>query len=265
MEPVRETKPPPIFISKPNDTSSFRQLLNQIANDEFDLKNINTSNFKIQIKSSIAYTNIAKEFKTRNIEFHTYKPKQERSFKVALKHIPPEEKIDKIMKDIEELGHKVTNIWNIKNRGTKVPLNMFYVELKTEKTTRISTKQHMCSVIQLNSRLTQNAKFRNALTASGTVIQKAFAIEKRKASSVQEIICLLTVHEKLKLRMSNACYVKEITQPIIKHGIQRSTKKTVSYTTEERNNSQTTIPARTCTHTIGNCPTRQNLCLSHKN
>jgi len=48
------------------------------------------------------------------------------------------------------------------------------------------------------------------------VIQKVFAIEKRDASNMQEIIRLLIVHEKLNLRTSNACCVKEITQPIIK-------------------------------------------------
>jgi len=85
-------------------------LLNQIANDKFDLKNINPGNFKIQIKSSIAYTNIVKEIKSRNIEFHIYKPKQEKNLKVVLKHMLPKEKIDVIKKNIEELGHKVTNI-----------------------------------------------------------------------------------------------------------------------------------------------------------
>jgi len=74
-----------------------------------------------------------KELKTRNYEFHIYKPKQERSFKVALKHMPSEERIDDIRRDIEDLGHKVTNIWNIKKRGTKEPLNIFYVELKPER------------------------------------------------------------------------------------------------------------------------------------
>jgi len=44
--------------------------------------------------------------------------------------MPPENKIDEIKRDIEDLGHKITNIWNIKKRGTKVPLNM---ELKPEK------------------------------------------------------------------------------------------------------------------------------------
>jgi len=69
-KPVRELKPSPIFISKFSDPPSLRQLFNQIANDEFDLKNINVGNFKIQIKSSKAYTNIVKELKSRNIEFH---------------------------------------------------------------------------------------------------------------------------------------------------------------------------------------------------
>jgi len=47
--------------------------------------------------------------------------------------MPPEEKIDEIKRDIEELRHKVINIWNIKKRGIKMPLNMFYVELKAKK------------------------------------------------------------------------------------------------------------------------------------
>jgi len=42
---------------------------------------------KIQLKSSIAYVNIVKELKNKNTEFHIYKLKQERSFKVVLKHI----------------------------------------------------------------------------------------------------------------------------------------------------------------------------------
>jgi len=47
---VREAKPPPIFISKLNDPSSLRQLLNQIANDESELKNINIGKTKYKSK-----------------------------------------------------------------------------------------------------------------------------------------------------------------------------------------------------------------------
>jgi hypothetical protein len=35
-----------------------------------------------------------------------------------------------IKTEIEKLGHTVTNIWNIKQYGTKLPLSMFFVELK---------------------------------------------------------------------------------------------------------------------------------------
>jgi hypothetical protein len=32
--------------------------------------------------------------------------------------------------EIEKLGHQVTNIWNITQYRTKLPLSMFFVELK---------------------------------------------------------------------------------------------------------------------------------------
>jgi hypothetical protein len=40
--------------------------------------------------------------------------------------INPEE----IKAEIEKLGHTVSNIWNIKQYETKLPLSMFFVEVK---------------------------------------------------------------------------------------------------------------------------------------
>jgi len=40
---------------------------------------------KIQIKTFIKYISIVKELQARNTDFHTYKMKDERSFKVVLK------------------------------------------------------------------------------------------------------------------------------------------------------------------------------------
>jgi len=99
-KPVRKTKPPPIFISKANDSSSLQQLLNQITNKEFDLKDINSDNYKIQSKihRKYQYGIIVKEFRSRDIEFHIYEPKQERSFKVVLKYMPLQEKVDREVK-----------------------------------------------------------------------------------------------------------------------------------------------------------------------
>jgi len=102
----------PIFIYKIRNPSSFLQLLNEMLNEEFNLNNINLEKFKIQSKSSIAYTNIVKELKIRNTEFYIYKSKQERSFNVILKYMLLEKNIHVIKKDIVEFGHIVTNIWN---------------------------------------------------------------------------------------------------------------------------------------------------------
>jgi len=60
-----------------------------------------------------------KKLKGKNTEFYTYKPKQERSFKVVLKHIHATANLDDIKKEIEDLGHTVTNIWNIKKQALK--------------------------------------------------------------------------------------------------------------------------------------------------
>jgi len=60
---------------------------------------------KIQPKSFIAYVNIVKKLKSKNTEFYTYKPKQERSFKVVLKYIHSTANLDDIKKEIENLGY----------------------------------------------------------------------------------------------------------------------------------------------------------------
>jgi len=59
-----------------------------------------------------------------------YKSKQEKDFKIVLKHIHTTANLNDNKKEIEELGHTVTNIWNIKKQGTKITLYMFYIELK---------------------------------------------------------------------------------------------------------------------------------------
>jgi hypothetical protein len=37
---------------------------------------------------------------------------------------------EEIKTNIEKLGHTVTNIWNIKQERTKLPLSVFFIELK---------------------------------------------------------------------------------------------------------------------------------------
>jgi len=62
-------------------------LLNRIAKNEYDIKVLSNTQVKIQSKTSIKYASIVKELQARNTDFHTYKMKGERSFKVIKKCI----------------------------------------------------------------------------------------------------------------------------------------------------------------------------------
>jgi hypothetical protein len=64
----------------------------------------------------------------RCTEFHTYKLKEERSYGVVLKIMHYSINPDDIK--IEKLGHMVTNTGNIERNRTKLPLSMFFVDLK---------------------------------------------------------------------------------------------------------------------------------------
>jgi hypothetical protein len=67
------------------------------------------------------YVNIVKELKSKNTKFHRLK--QERNFR--LKHIHVTANLDDIKKEIEDLGHIVTNMWNIKKQSIKRTFHIF--------------------------------------------------------------------------------------------------------------------------------------------
>jgi hypothetical protein len=57
---------------------------------------------------------------------------------------------DEIKAEIEKLGHTVSNIWNIKQYKTKLPLSVFFVELKPNQPQTIRT------YMKLNVTIVQN-------------------------------------------------------------------------------------------------------------
>jgi hypothetical protein len=58
---------------------------------------------------------------------HSYQPKDERSYRVVIKHLHHMVELKDIADELSELGHKVRNIINAKYRQTKEPLNIFSV------------------------------------------------------------------------------------------------------------------------------------------
>jgi phosphoenolpyruvate carboxylase len=116
-EPVLR-KPLPIYIADVKNISSLTQLLEEIAKKQEEIKALTDNQVKVQPKTSESYRIIIKALDKKRTEFHAYKLKEERSYRVVLKnmlHSNPEE----IKMEIEKLEHTVTNIWNVKQYRTK--------------------------------------------------------------------------------------------------------------------------------------------------
>jgi len=62
-------------------------LLNKIAKNEYDIKVLSNTQVKIQLKASTKYISIVKALQATNTDFHNYKMKDKRRFKVVLKNI----------------------------------------------------------------------------------------------------------------------------------------------------------------------------------
>ena len=117
QEPPRETKPPPIYVSGVENIQPQKNLLKE-------------NEMKIQPKTIEIYQIISKALVDKNTEFHTFRPKQDKTYNVVLKGIHSSTPIEEIKEEIENMGHEVSNISNIKNRISKRPLPMFYINLK---------------------------------------------------------------------------------------------------------------------------------------
>ncbi|OWR42620.1 Nucleic-acid-binding protein from transposon X-element [Danaus plexippus plexippus] len=103
-----------------------------MAKGEYEIKILQSKRVKIQAKSPEPYSTIYKKIKSRNTEFYTYNTKQERSFRVVLKCIHHSKDIDLWKEALEDLGHKPTNIWNVKNYKTKQPLPIYFIDLQPD-------------------------------------------------------------------------------------------------------------------------------------
>lgn len=122
-------KPPPIFVDKVENLRPLQQLLDEHGPTNYEIKVLNDNRIKIQTKTPDTYKEIIKQLERKNTEFYTYRPKQERSFKVVLKNIHSSTDTEDIQLALKEMGHDALNIWNMKQRVTKKALHMFIVEL----------------------------------------------------------------------------------------------------------------------------------------
>ena len=111
-----DPKPPPIFISGVVNIKPLIELLNVIARNKYLVKTLSNEQVCVQPTESSIYSTVIKSLMEKQTEFHTYKPRQDRSFRVVIQNLHPSTEIKDTKRALVEKGHEVTNVSNAKQR-----------------------------------------------------------------------------------------------------------------------------------------------------
>lgn len=122
-------KPPPITIYKVGTIQPIHDLLKQITDNKYTVKTISYATIKVQVFAAEHFKTLIKELDNKNTQYHTFKPKSEKTFRFVLKGLHHDTEIETIKTSLAEQGHEAVNIHNIKHRITKIPPPLFYIDI----------------------------------------------------------------------------------------------------------------------------------------
>lgn len=123
--------PPPVFIHGVVDYQQMKANIGTVLQEsDYTSRTLANNTVKINPKTSDAYRTLVRHLRSNNIVFHTYQIKQDRAYRVVIRHIHYSIPTDDIKQDIEQSGFKVRSVMNITHRNTKTPLNLFFVDLE---------------------------------------------------------------------------------------------------------------------------------------
>lgn len=126
---VKTVKPPPIYISGVAEINPLNETLKSVCKQTYSMKILNNHEVKLQTTGSEDYRSLVTELEEKGTEFHSYKPKHLRNFRVVIRGLHASTDPCDIKSELEQLQHNVTNVYNIKNRKDSRPLPLFYVDL----------------------------------------------------------------------------------------------------------------------------------------
>lgn len=140
-------KPPPIFVQNVQYLSILVNALNDLPDCKYELKVLSNNEIKIQPIESIHYSKILELLKDKNTEYYTFKPKDQRGFKVFLRGIHHSVEKDEIKKELHDLGHNVLHVQNVLQTSTKNPYHCSQLSLNKMRITKQSIKSPAYSIV----------------------------------------------------------------------------------------------------------------------
>lgn len=124
-------KPPPIFIYGVINYEEMAKKIREIAEEEqYTTKTLADNTIKINCGHPDTYRKLVHFMRENNIIHHTYQPKEERAYRVVIKHLHHTTNVQDIKSELSKEGHTVRNIINARSRLTKEALNLFFVDIE---------------------------------------------------------------------------------------------------------------------------------------
>ncbi|KAL4085293.1 hypothetical protein QTP88_027152 [Uroleucon formosanum] len=155
--------PPPVFIKDVLDYIGLRNSIRDlIGPTSFSCKS-STAHLKIQTDNPDNYRKLIRLLKDINAQYHTYQLHSEKSLRIVVKNLHPTTPVNEIAAAIEEIGHSVKNVTNIKhNLHFRCSL---LISTLMKATTRFSPSlPYHIQKSKLKNRV-KNGKYHNVLTA----------------------------------------------------------------------------------------------------
>ncbi|KAK5641707.1 hypothetical protein RI129_010254 [Pyrocoelia pectoralis] len=123
---VKQTKRRKVSISN-SQNITLQNKYSQLTEAMEEETNITQVESKVPRPPPIFLIHFMQENK---IVHHTYQPKEERAYRVVIKHLHYTTITESIKEELSKGGHQVRNITNARKRITKEPLNLFFVDLE---------------------------------------------------------------------------------------------------------------------------------------
>lgn len=126
----KPSPPPPVFIQGVINYQEMRNSISAaIPDTDYITRTLANNTVKINPKTVDTYRALVRHLRAKNVAFHTYQLKQERAYRVVLRHIHHSIPTSAIKTELETLNFRVRNVMNITSRS-KNPLNLFFVDLE---------------------------------------------------------------------------------------------------------------------------------------
>lgn len=125
-----QNKPPVINIKNVTNFLNICKSISSVVGEQAFTCKARIDVLSIQANNSDNYRKIIKHLQAIGMEHYTYQFREEKAYRVVIRHLHPTTPVELIKSELEKIGFSVIDACNVLQRSTRLPLPLFFVNLK---------------------------------------------------------------------------------------------------------------------------------------